>query len=171
MHSSSKFFRIKIMKEFFKSNKKEILGVTAIIVISIISTAQNDEYCTENIWVDDEKHYDETNSSIEGNYCVDVEDSLMYPFKAELEARFEDTVNAETIEYLDGFISSVDYKGCKNLVYLYVHTQIVYENFKEDLEAQYHLDVRKFYKHTTGVDENFDYFELERIGLEKDCFK
>ena len=36
MHSSSKFFRIKIMKQFFKSNKKELLGVTAIIVILII---------------------------------------------------------------------------------------------------------------------------------------
>ena len=159
------------MKEFFKSYKGAVLLITAGIVILIISYVQNNEYCTENIWVDDEKHYDETNSSIEGNHCVDVEDSLMYPFKAELEARFEDTVNAETTEYLDGFISSVDYKGCKNLVYLYVHTQIVYENFNEDLEAQYHLDVRKFYKRTTGVDENFDYFELERIGLEKDCFK
>ena len=171
MHSSSKFFRIKIMKEFFKSNKKEILGVTAIIVISIISTAQNDEYCTENIWVDDEKS-NEGFTWIDGNYCVDVEDSLMYPFKAELEARFEDTVNTETTEIFGGLISNVDYQeGCYHLVYLYVHSQIVYENFNEDLEAQYHLDARKFYKHTTGVDENFDYFELERIGLEKDCFK
>jgi len=157
------------MKDFFYNRWAEI-GAVVVIVISVIFSIQNDEYCTENIWVDDEKS-NEGFTWIDGNYCVDVEDSLMYPFKAELEARFEDTVNAETIEYLDGFISSVDYKGCKNLVYLYVHTQIVYENFKEDLEAQYHLDVRKFYKHTTGVDENFDYFELERIGLEKDCFK
>ena len=162
----------KIMKDFFYNRWAEI-GAVVVIVISVIFSIQNDEYCTENIWVDDEKS-NEGFTWIDGNYCVDVEDSLMYPFKAELEARFEDTVNAETTEYLDGFISIVDYKGdnsCYNLVYLYVHTQIVYENFKEDLEAQYHLDVRKFYKHTTGVDENFDYFELERIGLEKDCFK
>ena len=157
------------MKEFFKENKKESLFVIVIIVLAMISTLEDREYCTENIWADDVEH-SETDSSIVGNYCVDKKDSLMYPFKAELEARFEDTVNAETTEYLDGFLTSVDYKGCYNLAYLYVHTQIVYENFNEDLKAQYHLDAGKFYKRTTGVDE-FDYFELERIGLENDCFK
>ena len=157
------------MKEFFKNNKAGILGVTAIVVIITTSTLQDREYCTENIWVDDEKH-SETDSWIEGNYCVDKKDSLMYPFKAELEARLKDTVNAETTEYLDGFLTSVDYKGCYNLAYFYVHTQIVYENFNEDLKSQYHLDAGEFYKRTTGVDE-FDYFELERIGLENECFK
>ena len=157
------------MKEFFKNNMGAVLLITGLIVINIIIFVEDNEYCTENIWVDDVEH-SETDSSIVGNDCVDKKDSLMYPFKAELEARFEDTVNAETTEYLDGFLTSVDYKGCYNLAYLYVHTQIVYENFNEDLKAQYHLDAGKFYKRTTGVNE-FDYFELERIGLEKDCFK
>ena len=157
------------MQEFFKKNKKESLFVIVIIVLAMISTLEDREYCTENIWADDVEH-SETDSSIVGNYCVDKKDSLMYSFKAELEARFEDTVNAETTEYLDGFLTSVDYKGCYNLAYLYVHTQIVYENFNEDLKSQYHLDAGEFYKRTTGVDE-FDYFELERIGLENECFK
>ena len=165
-----KWMERKIMKDFFYNRWAEI-GAVVVIVISVIFSIQNDEYCTENIWVDDEKS-NEGFTWIDGNYCVDVEDSLMYPFKAELEARFEDTVNTETTEIFGGLISNVDYQeGCYHLVYLYVHSQIVYENFNEDLEAQYHLDVRKFYKSITGVDENFDYFELERIGLEKDCFK
>ena len=175
MRFSSKFFRIKIMKEFFKSNKKEILGVTAIIVISIISTAQNDEYCTENIWVDDEKH-SETDSWIVGNYCDDKKDSLIYPFKTEIQTRLEKTFNGEITEkeFLDGLItvSSTDSSnGCIDLVYLYVHTQVVQENFDTVLQTQYYKDVDKFYKEITRKNESFDYFELERIGLEKDCFK
>ena len=90
MHFSSKFFRIKIMKEFFKNNMGAVLLITGLIVINIIIVVENNEYCTENIWVDDEVH-SETDSSIVGNDCVDKKDSLMYPFKAELEARFEDT--------------------------------------------------------------------------------
>ena len=163
------------MKEFFKSNKKEILGVTAIIVILIISNVQNNEYCTENIWVDDEKH-SENDSWIVGNYCDDKKDSLIYPFKTEIETRFEKTFNGEITEkeFLDGLItvSSTDTSnGCIYLVYLYVHTQVVQENFDTVLQTQYYKDVDKFYKEITRKNESFDYFELERIGLEKDCFK
>ena len=107
------------MQEFFKKNKKESLFVIVIIVLAMISTLEDREYCTENIWADDVEH-SETDSSIVGNYCVDKKDSLMYPFKEELEARFEDTVNAETTEYLDGFLTSVDYKGCYNLSLIHI---------------------------------------------------
>ena len=157
------------MKEFFKNNMGAVLLITGLIVINIIIFVENNEYCTENIWVDDEVH-SETDSSIVGNECVDKKDSLMYPFKAELEERIKDTVNAETTEYLGGFLTSTDYKGCYELAYLYVHTQIVYENFDVDLIYQYYLDAEKFYKRTTGV-EGFDYSELEKIVLENDCFK
>lgn len=163
------------MKEFFKSNKTGVLGVTAIIVILIISNVQNNEYCTENIWVDDEKH-SETDSRIVGNYCDNKKDSLIYPFKTEIETRLEKTFNGEITEkeFLDGLItvSSTDSSnGCIDLVYLYVHTQVVQENFDTVLQTQYYKDVGRFFKEVTGKKESFDYFELERIGLEKDCFK
>ena len=164
------------MKEFFKSNKAGILGITAIIVILIISNVQNNEYCTENIWVDDEKHYSETDSRIVGNYCDDKKDSLIYPFKTEIETRFEKTFNGEINEkeFLDGLItvSSTDTSNvCVDLVYLYVQTQVVQENFDTVLQTQYYKDVGRFYKEVTGKKESFDYFELEKFGLEKDCFK
>jgi len=176
MHFSSKFFRIKIMKEFFKSNKKEILGVTAIIVILIIYNVQNNEYCTENIWVDDEYHYSETDSRIVGNYCDDKKDSLIYPFKTEIQTRLEKTFNGEITEkeFLDGLItvSSTDSSnGCIDLVYLYVHTQVVQENFDTVLQTQYYKDVDKFYKEITRKNESFDYAGLEKIGVERGCFK
>ena len=163
------------MKEFFKSNKTGVLAVTAVIVILIISNVQNNEYCTENIWVDDVAH-SETDSSITGNYCVDKKDSLIYPFKTKIETRLEKTFNGEITEkeFLDGLItvSSTDSSnGCIDLVYLYVHTQVVQENFDTVLQTQYYKDVGRFYKDITRKNESFDYFELERIGLEKDCFK
>ena len=163
------------MKEFFKSNKVGILAVTAIIVFFIISTLQDREYCTENIWVDDEKHT-ETDSWIEGNYCDNKKDSLIYPFKTEIETRFEKTFNGEITEkeFLDGLItvSSIDTSNvCVDLVYLYVQTQVVQENFDTVLQTQYYKDVGRFYKEVTGKKESFDYFELEKFGLEKDCFK
>ena len=163
------------MKEFFKSNKAGIFGITAIIVILIISNVQNNEYCIENIWVDDEKH-SETDSWIVGNFCDDKRDSLIYPFKTDIQTRLEKTFNGEITEkeFLDGLItvSSTDSSnGCIDLVYLYVHTQVVQENFDTVLQTQYYKDVDKFYKEITRKNESFDYFELERIGLEKDCFK
>jgi len=164
------------MKEFFKSNKAGVLGITAIIVISIISNVQNNEYCIENIWVDDEKH-SETDSWIVGNFCGDKRDSLIYPFKTDIQTRrLEKTFNGEITEkeFLDGLItvSSTDSSnGCIDLVYLYVQTQVVQENFDTVLQTQYYKDVEKFYKEVTGKKESFDYFELEKFGLEKDCFK
>ena len=164
------------MKEFFKNNVVGILAVTAIVVFYIISNVQNNEYCTENIWVDDEKHYSETDSRIVGNYCDDKKDSLIYPFKTEIETRFEKTFNGEINEkeFLDGLItvSSTDTSNvCVDLVYLYVQTQVVQENFDTVLQTQYYKDVGRFYKEVTGKKESFDYFELEKFGLEKDCFK
>ena len=163
------------MKEFFKSNKTGVLGVTAIIVIFIISIVQNNEYWTENIWVDDEKHT-ETDSWIVGNYCDDKKDSLIYPFKTEIETRFEKTFNGEITEkeFLDGLItvSSTDSSnGCIDLVYLYVHTQVVQENFDTVLQTQYYKDVGRFYKQITQKNETFDYAVLEKIGAERGCFK
>ena len=164
------------MKEFFKNNVVGILAVTAIAVFYIISNVQNNEYCTENIWVDDEKHYSETDSRIVGNYCDDKKDSLIFPFKTDIQTRLEKTFNGEITEkeFLDGLItvSSTDSSnGCIDLVYLYVHTQVVQENFDTVLQTQYYKDVDRFYKEITRKNESFDYFELERIGLEKDCFK
>ena len=163
------------MKEFFKSYKGAVLLITAGIVILIISYVQNNEYCTENIWVDDEKHT-ETDSWIVGNYCDDKKDSLIYPFKTEIETRFEKTFNGEITEkeFLDGLItvSSTDSSnGCEDLVYLYVLTQVVQENFDTVLQTQYYKDVGRFYKEVTRKNESFDYFELEKFGLENDCFK
>ena len=163
------------MKEFFKNNVVGVLLITAIIVINIIINVQNNEYCNENIWVDDEKH-SETDSWVEGNYCVDQKDSLIYPFKTEIETRFEKTFNGEINEkeFLNGLItvSSTDTSNvCIDLVYLYVQTQVVQENFDTVLQTQYYKDVGRFFKEVTGKKESFDYFELERIGLEKDCFK
>ena len=175
MHFSSKFFRIKIMKEFFKSNKTGVLGVTAIIVILIISNVQNNEYCNENIWVDDEKH-SETDSWIVGNFCGDKRDSLIYPFKTDIQTRLEKTFNGEITEkeFLDGLItvSSTDTSNsCNYLVYLYVHTQVVQENFDTVIQTQYYKDVGRFYKQITQKNESFDYAGLEKIGVERGCFK
>ena len=164
------------MKEFFKNNVVGILAVTAIAVFYIISNVQNNEYCTENIWVDDEKHYSETDSRIVGNYCDDKKDSLIYPFKTEIETRFEKTFNGEINEkeFLDGLItvSSKDTSNvCVDLVYLYVQTQVVQENFDTVLQTQYYKDVGRFYKEVTGKKESFDYAGLEKIGVERGCFK
>ena len=163
------------MKEFFKSYKGAVLLITAGIVILIISYVQNNEYCTENIWVDDEKH-SENDSWIVGNYCDDKKDSLIYPFKTEIETRFEKTFNGEINEkeFLDGLItvSSTDSSnGCEDLVYLYVLTQVVQENFDTVLQTQYYKDVGRFYKEVTRKNESFDYAGLEKIGVERGCFK
>ena len=163
------------MKEFFKNNMGAVLLITGLIVINIIIFVEDNEYCTENIWVDDEKH-SETDSWIEGNYCDNKKDSLIYPFKTEIETRFEKTFNGEINEkeFLGGLItvSSTDTSNvCVDLVYLYVQTQVVQENFDTVLQTQYYKDVGRFYKEVTGKKESFDYFELEKFGLEKDCFK
>ena len=166
------------MKEFFKNNK-EILGgaalLTAFILFHIISYVQNNEYCTENIWVDHEKN-SESESWITGNFCDNKKDSLIYPFKTEIETRFEKTFNGEITEkeFLDGLItvSSTDTSnGCSYLVYLYVHTQVVQETFDTVLQTQYYKDVGRFYKQITQKNESFDYAVLEKIGAERGCFK
>ena len=59
---------------------------------------------------------------------------------------------------MDGLItvSSTDTSNsCNYLVYLYVHTQVVQENFDTVLQTQYYKDVDKFYKEVTGKKECF----------------
>ena len=163
------------MKEFFKENKKESLFVIVIIVLAMISTLEDREYCTENIWADDVEH-SETDSWIVGNYCDDKKDSLIYPFKTDIQTRLEKTFNGEITEkeFLDGLItvSSTDTSNsCNYLVYLYVHTQVVQENFDTVIQTQYYKDVGRFYKQITQKNESFDYAGLEKIGVERGCFK